>query len=189
MFAFKNKYFFIIESIKDIDLRKIKKRNKFVIIYRYIEKQDKIFEISSFRKQCKSRNIKFFVANNLELAKKLSSDGIYLSAKNKEFKYLYFKKNFSLIGGAHNLKEINLKIMQGCKKIVYARLFKVTYKPQMNYLGVIKFNYLSTNTGKKIIPLGGINYGNLNKLKLIKCDAFAVMSEIKKKPAIIGRLF
>ena len=37
--------FFIIESIKDIDLRKIKKRNKFVIIYRYIEKQDKIFEI------------------------------------------------------------------------------------------------------------------------------------------------
>ena len=45
MFAFKNKYFFIIESIKDIDLRKIKKRNKFVIIYRYIEKQDKIFEI------------------------------------------------------------------------------------------------------------------------------------------------
>ena len=189
MFAFKNKYFFIIESIKDIDLRKIKKRNKFVIIYRYIEKQDKIFEIRSFRKQCKSRNIKFFVANNLKLAKKLSSDGIYLSAKNREFKYLYLKKNFSLIGGAHNLKEINLKIMQGCKKIVYARLFKVTYKPQMNYLGVIKFNYLSTNTGKKIIPLGGISYGNLNKLKLIKCDAFAVMSEIKKKPAIIGRLF
>ena len=59
----------------------------------------------------------------------------------------------------------------------------------MNYLGVNKFNYLSTNTGKKIIPLGGINSGNLNKLKLIKCDAFAVMSEIKKKPAIIGRLF
>ena len=54
---------------------------------------------------------------------------------------------------------------------------------------VIKFNYLSTNTGKKIIPLGGISYGNLNKLKLIKCDAFAVMSEIKKKPAIIDRLF
>ena len=78
--------------------------------------------------------------------------------------------------------------MQGCKKIVYARLFKSFYKPQMNYLGVIKFNYLSTNTGKKIIPLGGTSYGNLNKLKLIKCDSFAVMSEIKKS-AIIGRLF
>ena len=37
MFAFKKKYYLIIESIKDIDLRKIKKRGKFVIIYRYLK--------------------------------------------------------------------------------------------------------------------------------------------------------
>ena len=34
MFAFKKKYFLIIENIKDIDLKNIKKRNKFIIIYR-----------------------------------------------------------------------------------------------------------------------------------------------------------
>ena len=34
MFIRKNKYFFIIESIKDIDLKNIKKRDKFTIIYR-----------------------------------------------------------------------------------------------------------------------------------------------------------
>ena len=34
MFILKKKYFLIIESIKDIDLKNIKKRNKFVIIYR-----------------------------------------------------------------------------------------------------------------------------------------------------------
>ena len=34
MFAFKNKYFLIIESIKDINLRNIKLINKYTIIYR-----------------------------------------------------------------------------------------------------------------------------------------------------------
>ena len=40
MFAFKKKYFLIIESIKDIDLRNIKKNNKLTIIYRNYNKND-----------------------------------------------------------------------------------------------------------------------------------------------------
>ena len=39
MLLFKKKYFFIIESIKDINLRNIKKRNKFAIIYRNSKKK------------------------------------------------------------------------------------------------------------------------------------------------------
>ena len=43
---------------------------------------------------------------------------------------------------------------------------------------------------KRIIPLGGINLKTLNKLKMIRSQGFAVMSEIKKKPAkLINRLF
>ena len=34
MFIFKNKYFFIIESIRDINLKNIKNSNKFCVIYR-----------------------------------------------------------------------------------------------------------------------------------------------------------
>ena len=34
MFIIKNKYFLIIENIKDINLKNIKIRNKFFIIYR-----------------------------------------------------------------------------------------------------------------------------------------------------------
>jgi len=42
----------------------------------------------------------------------------------------------------------------------------------------------------ELIPLGGIKYTNLNKLKLVRSDSFAILSEIKKKPAkIINRLF
>ena len=51
MFAFKKKYYLIIESIKDIDLRKIKKRGKFVIIYRYLKNKEDIQSLKIFRKK------------------------------------------------------------------------------------------------------------------------------------------
>ena len=54
---------------------------------------------------------------------------------------------------------------------------------------MVKFNTF-VNRNKNLIPLGGINSQNLNSLKIINCKGFALMSEIKKKPAkIINRLF
>ena len=42
MFINKNKYFLLIETIKDIDLKNIKIRNKFSIIYRNKSKIDNL---------------------------------------------------------------------------------------------------------------------------------------------------
>ena len=42
MFAFKKKYFLIIQNIKDINLNNIKKNNKFVIILRNQKSSQKI---------------------------------------------------------------------------------------------------------------------------------------------------
>ena len=181
MFSLKKKYFIIIENIRDINLGKIKKRDKFIIIYRNLKKTQKNKELVNFRRECLSKNIKFFVANNIKLAIDLKSDGIYLSSNNQSLRVLSFKKkNFNVIGSAHNIKEIQLKKQQGCKIILLSRLFKVSYKPTMSFLEINRFNYF-TKICRNIIPLGGINLRNLNKLKIIKSDAFAVMSEIKKK--------
>ena len=190
MFIVKKKYYLIIESIKDINLDKIKKLQKFSIIYRNPDKFEKKSELLKFRKKCKLKSIDFYVANNLRLATNLCSDGIYLSSHNKSFKALSQKKsNFHIIGSAHSQKEIYNKIKQGCEMIIFSKLFSVSYDKNATFLGVIKFNnYLKIN--KNLIPLGGINLKNLNNLNLIKCNGFALMSEIKKKPAnIINRLF
>ena len=53
--------------------------------------------------------------------------------------------------------------------------------------GNLESNFLRLS--KTLIPLGGIKYTNLSVLKNINCDGIAVMSEIKKKPVIINRLF
>ena len=191
MFTFKKRYYLIIENTKDVDLRYIKKRSKFIIIYRNFHKIENINHLKKFRKICKAKNIKFYVANNIKLAISLKSNGIYLSANNKSLSYLKFKsKKFNILGSAHNIREITLKKKQGCEHIFLSRLFKVTYKPNLNYLGVNRFNICAINNFKRIIPLGGINLNNLNKQKNIISDSFAILSEVKKKPAkIFSRLF
>lgn len=188
MFAFKNKYFLIIESIKDINLVNIKKFNKFIIIYRYQGKTENTSELIKFRKLCRLKKIKFFVANNLNLTIKLRADGIYLSAYNKSLKPLNLRKNnYNIIGSAHSISEINLKKKQGCQYILFSKLFFVDYKDS-DFLGINKFNEFA-NKFKNLIPLGGIKYSNLSKLKCINSRGFAALREVKKKPAFLSRLF
>ena len=189
MFVRKNKYFLIIESIKDIDLKNIKKRGKFSIIYRNKNNLENITDLSNFRRICRLKSIKFYVANDTKLAVLLNSDGIYISAFNKSFRALSLKRsNFALIGSAHNFREMSLKTKQGCKAILFSKLFLVNYDKKAPFLGVVKFNnHLKINNN--LIPLGGISINNLNNLNNVNCQGFALMSEVKKKPAkIFSRL-
>ncbi len=190
MFILKNKYYLIIENIKDIDLKNIKVRNKFFIIYRSKKKSDNFNDLFRFRQKCRLKAVQFYVANNVNLAVSLNSDGIYLSSFNKDLKYLNYKKlQFNLIGSAHNYKEISLKIKQGCSAILLSKLFLVNYDETAPYLGVVKFNNFS-KISKKLIPLGGIKYENFKHLRNVSSEGFAILSEVKKKPAnIINRLF
>ncbi len=188
MFIFKNKYFFIIESIRDINLKNIKNSNKFCVIYRskaLIEKKEQLIQ---FRKNCKTKNIDFYVSNNIKLARILKADGVYISAYNNNFRFGLLKNlNFKIIGSAHNIKEINLKKLQGCTSIIFSRLFKTSYKHKKGYLGVIKFNLLKRSRSENLIPLGGIRISNLNKLNTVKCNSVALSSEVIKKPIVFSR--
>ena len=189
MFSKKNKYFLIIENIEDIDLKNIKIRNKFCIIYRN-KKKINFTDMLKFRRKCKQKAIKFYVANNYSLAISLNSDGIYLSSYNKSLSCLNYKKTrFEIIGSAHNFKEISIKTRQGCSFVLLSKLFIVNYDKKAPFLGILKFsNYLKVS--RKLIPLGGIKMENLNQLNNINSEGLALLSEIKKKPAkIINRLF
>ena len=191
MYAFKKKYFLIIESIKDLDLRNIKIHNKFNVIYRNFNKSENIDGIKKFRNQCKLKQIKFFIANDTKLAVAVKADGLYISAFNKNLKSLhYIKSNFSIIGSAHSMKEIKLKILQGCNYILLSKLFKVDYDDKAPHLGIIKFNIFYNKMSKNLVALGGIKIEKLNHLKHINCKSIAILSELKKKPAnIVNRLF
>ena len=84
------------------------------------------------------------------------------------------KKNFMIIGSAHNIKEIRIKEQQKVKLIFISPLFAV--KKNKQFLNPIKFNLLASKTSKKVNALGGINRLNFKKLKMVNAYGFAGIS-------------
>ena len=177
MFILKKKYFFIIESIKDIELKNIKNFGKFNIIYRN-KIPENINKLRTFRLDCKSKKIPLLVANNIDLMRKIKADGLYISAHNNKLNLRNLKKGYEIIGGAHNIKEIKQKRFQGCSEILLSRLFETSYKYKEGFMGVVKFNLFSKLAKTSLTPLGGINSKNLNKLKDVNCKNIALSSLI-----------
>jgi len=169
------KYYFI----NKFDTNNIDKQDKqTTIIYRnYSSKPIDQTIILKIKRYCKKKSIKFYLSNNIKLAIKLDLDGAYIPAFNKSLKHLAYsyKKNFKIIGSAHNLKEIRIKENQNVKKICLSSLFK----KNKNFLGLNKFKLLSKLTMKDIVVLGGITKKNKKKLSLLNQYDFAGISYFK----------
>ena len=172
------KYYFI----NNLDTNNIDKQDKLTtIIYRnYLNKIDDLL-LLKIKEYCKKKSIKFYLSNNIKLAIKYDLDGAYIPSFNKSLKHLAYsyKKNFQIIGSAHNLKEIRIKENQNVRKIFLSSLFK----KNKNYLGINKFRLLTSLTKKKIVVLGGVSQINLKKINLTNQIEFAGISYFEKKKA------
>ena len=130
------------------------------------------------KKFCIGIRKKFYLANNIHLAEKLRLDGAYIPSFNKDIFIKKLKtKNFTLLGSAHNIKEINQKIRQKVDYLFISPIFKITKKK--DFLGIVRFNILSQKFNRNVVALGGINKDNLKMIKNIKNYSFASISYIK----------
>ena len=152
------------------------------IIYRNYKDRKRGNELIKIAQACKKNRYQLFVSNDLKLAHKVKADGIYIPSfnKNKYFSNLE-KRNITILGSAHNQKEIHEKITQNCSAIFLSPLFYV--KKSKTFLGLHKFNFLSYSNKTKILALGGISENNIRKLKLLKIKGFGGIELFKKKPA------
>ncbi len=166
------KYYFISK----FDTNNIIKQDKqTIIIYRnYTSKIPNEEQILNIKKICKKKGIKFYLSNNIKLAIKLNLDGAYIPSFNKSLKHLSYsyKKNFKIVGSAHNLKEIRIKEIQNVEAIFISSLFK----KNKNFLGINKFKSLTILTKKKVVALGGISKINRKKISLLNQFDFAGIS-------------
>ena len=166
------KYYFI-SKLETNNIDKLDDRT--VVIYRNYNQQAPSKDvILNIKKYCKKKKIKFFIANNIKLAIKLGLDGAYIPSFNKSTEHLAFSfnKKFSIIGSAHNIKEIRIKELQKVERILISSLFK----RNKNYLGVNKFKLISKYTKKKVVVLGGVSKKNVRKLRLVNMSEFAGIS-------------
>ncbi len=110
------------------------------------------------------------------MAIKLDLDGAYIPAFNKSLKHLAYsyKKNFKLMGSAHNLKEIRIKEEQKVKIIFISPIF--FNKKNKTFLGIYKFMNLKRLTKNRTVCLGGINENNIKILCKLNIKGIAGIS-------------
>ena len=166
------KYYFI----NSFDTNIINKQDKkTTFIYRdYKTSKIDIKKILKLKTFLKRRGNKFLLANNFKMALKLKLDGIYLPSFNNKFDHLNYStySNFTILGSAHNLKEIKIKETQRVQSIFISSLFK----KNNNFLGINKFKLISNYSKKNIVALGGISKKNIKKLRLLNISGFAGIS-------------
>ena len=167
-----------IDEFKEADLLKLD--SKISLIYRNYNKKIDILLIKEIKQFCRKKNRKFFLANNVGLAYKLGLDGAYIPSFNNCMKHNQYNKRqkFTVIGSAHNVKEIIIKQKQKVEYIFISSLFKK--KKNKKFLGLYKFLLLKRFSQKKTIALGGINNNNIKKLNLLNCSGFAAISLLKE---------
>ena len=170
------KYYFI----NSFDPRHLNSLDKnILLIYRnYTEKIDENL-IIKIKKYCKKNRRKIFLSNNFKLAIKLDLNGVYLPSFNKDLNSNSFKikKNFKIIGSAHNLKDIKIKEAQNVQELFIGSLFKI----KKTYLGIYKFKNLVKLTKIPVVALGGIKDSNLRILNLLTLKGFSGISYFRSQ--------
>ena len=158
------------------------------VIYRNYNDSKREIELIKIAKACKKKRYQLFVSNDIKLALKVRADGIYIPSFNKTKKFLNFEmKNLTILGSAHNQKEIQEKLSQKCQAIFLSPIFYI--QKSTNFLNVYKFNYLSRSNKVNILALGGISEHNVHKLKLLHIKGFGGIRMFKKKPALKRPVF
>ena len=158
------------------------------VVYRNYNNPKRETELIKIAKACKKKRYQLFVSNDIKLALKVRADGIYIPSFNKTKKFLNLeKKNLTILGSAHNQKEIQEKISQKCQAIFLSPIFYV--EKSINFLNVYKFNSLSRSNKVNILALGGITEHNVHKLRLLHTKGFGGIGIFKKKPALKRPVF
>ena len=161
---------------------------KIGVVYRNYNNPKREAELIKIAKACKKKRYQLFVSNDIKLALKVKADGIYIPSFNKTKKFINLeKKNLTILGSAHNQREIKEKISQRCQAIFLSPIFYV--KKSSNFLNIHKFNSLSRSSKVNILALGGITEHNVRKLRLLHVKGFGGIRMFKKKPALKRPVF
>ena len=166
--------------IDNLNRENISKFNKKVnIILRNYKEKFNNHDLAKFVQFCKKNKRKIYLANDVKKAKNFNFDGVYIpSFNNLLINYNKgIKNNFTVLGSAHNIREIQVKKNQKIDIIFMSPLFKSNKNKE--YLGITKFNLIRKNFKEKFVALGGINNKNKRMLKLLNITGYAAISYFK----------
>ena len=181
------KHYVFLGKINNLIKENLVKFNNINIIIDIDKKDKKGLENElSIIKFAKKNNIPFLFKNDFQKCIKFNAFGIFIEGNYKKItKPMLLKKNFHIVGGAHDQLEYAQKLRQKCHLLMLSPLFFNEKYSKNKILNISKFNQKALNWKIKLCALGGINSKTLKKIKLTKCMAigfkkFIFDTQIKK---------
>jgi len=183
------KHYVFLEEINNLIKDNLVKFSSINIIIDIDENTSKNLEKQlTIIKFAKKNRIPFLIKNDFQKCVKYKANGIFISSDNKKItKPILLKKNFHIVGGAHNQLEYAQKLNQKCHLLMVSPLFFNEKYSKNKILNILKFNNKTIHWKINLCALSGINSKTLKKVRLTKCVAIAfkkIISNYKiKKPA------
>jgi thiamine-phosphate pyrophosphorylase len=183
------KHYVFLEEINNLIKDNLVKFSNINIIIDINENTSKNLENQlTIIKFAKKNRIPFLIKNDFQKCVEYKANGVFISSDNKKItKPILLKKNFHIVGGAHNQLEYAQKLNQKCHLLMLSPLFFNKKYSKNRILNILKFNSKTINWKVNLCALGGINSKTLKKIKLTKSVAIGfkkIISDSKiKKPA------
>ena len=183
------KHYVFLEEINNLIKGNLIRFNNINIIIDINQNDKKILQNQlSIIKFAKDNRIPFLIKNDFQKSIKYKADGVFISSDYKKIiKPILLKKNFFIVGSAHNQLEYAQKFKQKCHLLMLSPLFFNEKYSKNKILNVLKFNSKTIHWNIDLCALGGINTNTLKKIKLTKCVAIGFKKFISspkiKKPA------
>ena len=172
LFNKKFKYFYFGKTINNKKSLLRFKNISYICIW---DAKNNIKQIKIEREFCKKNNIKYYMSNNINLAKFLKADGIHIPSSFKR-KIHNVNSNMDIIGTAHRRNDCYIKMNQGCKGIFISPLFYNNKYSLNKILGPIKFSNISKVCKTEIYALGGVRVNNIKILNFLKLNGVGGVS-------------
>ena len=172
LFNKKFKYFYFGKTISNKKSLLRFKNISYICIW---DAKNNIKQIKIEREFCKKNNIKYYMSNNINLAKFLKADGIHIPSSFKR-KIHNVNSNMDIIGTAHRRNDCYIKMNQGCKGIFISPLFYNNKYSLNKILGPIKFSNISKVCKTEIYALGGVRVNNIKILNFLKLNGVGGVS-------------
>ena len=159
------KHYVFLEEINNLIKGNLIKFNGLNIIIDIDQNDNKRLENQlSIIKFAKDNRIPFLIKNDFQKSIKYKADGVFISSDYKKItKPILLKKNFFIVGGAHNQLEYAQKFKQKCQVLMLSPLFFNEKYSKNKILNVSKFNSKTIHWNIDLCALGGINTKTLKK--------------------------
>jgi len=177
------KYYVFLDKIDNQIKENLLKFNNINIIIN-IQSNDKnnLNSLLNIIKFSKKNKIPFLLKNSFQKCAQYNANGVFIDSKNKtRIRPISIKKEFQIVGSVHNQKEYFQKLRQKCHIIILSPLFYTEKYSHNQILNILKFNQISREWKVNLCALGGINFNNIKKTRMIKIEGLAFRKLINEK--------